>query len=290
MEDISIVVTTYNRPALLKSIVAHLLHYDSPMKIHVFDNGSDIETIDVCRMFMESFDRVVYHRSGVNRGFDLSMANISSCANYLGKYSVWLADDDYFRLDDMSSILEIINEHNPDFIQYNFGEFYRENGKIIFYSSNHGKNEKKVKVFLDPNSYFDEMWKVVPPFCGVIVRNDAFHPEVFLKYQGTYHAYAGALAEIAASRSADGRMPSIVHVNDPNSPFGFFLGQDGKTWTGQNAGVLSGIRRLMNLLPDVYHNQIMNLWPSYKELYFNHESSLAFLEREIAKERFYFDV
>lgn len=289
-EDISVVITTFDRPVLLRSIISHLLHYKFPIKIHVFDNGSGSETIDVCRMFVSSFDRVVYHRSGVNQGFDLAMAKVASCAEYLGKYSVWLADDDYFRLDGIEDIINIINEHNPDFIQYSFGSFFREDRKVIFYPQNQHGQEKSVNVFTDARSYFEEMWKVIPPFCGIIVRNDILSPEIFLKYRGTYHAYAGALAEIAAYTHANGRVPKIIHVNDPHGPFGFFLGQDGKTWTGQNSGVLSGIRNLMNTLPDVYREQVLKIWPSYKDIYFNHESCLQFLEKEVKKEMFYFDL
>lgn len=290
VEDISFVVTTYNRHRFLKSIISHLLSYDLPFRVHIFDNGSSHETIEVCRHFVGNYKNVFYHRSGKNEGFDRAMAKVGSCSKDLGKYSIWLADDDYFNVDGLPDIINIINIALPDFIQYSVANFYRKELKVVFYKKEECKKGRTATVFEDAPSYLMSSWPVIPAFCGIIVRNDILTQEMFLKYDGTYHAYAGALAEIAASGGASGVKPRILYVDDPNTPFGFFLGESGKTWTGQNGQVLAGIRRLMALLPDVYKDQVIKLWPSYKRDYFNHSSSIELLHREIEKERFYFDI
>lgn len=290
LEDISFVVTTYNRPQFLKGIVSHLLSYNLPFCVHIFDNGSSYETVEVCSFFVKNYKNVFYHRSGRNEGFDRAMAKVGSYAKELGKYSIWLADDDYFNVEGLGGILNIINTTVPDFIQYSVSSFYRNEGKIAFYNKEIRKSSIVATVFEDASSYLLSSWPVIPAFCGIIVRNDVVTQEIFSKYEGTYHAYAGALAEIAASGGASGIKPRVLYVDDPKTPFGFFLGDSGKTWTGQNKQVLAGIRRLMSLLPDLYRDQVMELWPSYKRDYFNHSSSLEFLRGEVEKERFYFDV
>lgn len=91
---ITTIITTYHRPKLLKRAVESVLSQTYPnFKVCVYDNGSDEETSNIMREFLEKDSRVFYHRHPENIGM---MGNYKYAYERVDtKYFSFLSDDDY---------------------------------------------------------------------------------------------------------------------------------------------------------------------------------------------------
>jgi glycosyltransferase involved in cell wall biosynthesis len=124
----SIILTTYNRPPLLKDALASIGRQtlrDFEV-ILINDNGEPVENVlDICDF------RVTYVRQGRNQG--LSAARNTGLKLARGRYIAYLDDDDLYLPDHLAVLAEAFNQH-PQSVVYTGVEYVVEridNGKRI---------------------------------------------------------------------------------------------------------------------------------------------------------------
>ncbi len=90
--QISIIITTYNRPEALNQVLSHLSRQsDNKFDIVVADDGSDPSTLNVIKQFSDSL--LIDHVWQENRGFRASMIRNKAVAKARGNYLIFLDGD-----------------------------------------------------------------------------------------------------------------------------------------------------------------------------------------------------
>lgn len=109
---ITTIITTYQRPHLLKRAVLSVLNQTySDFKICVFDNHSNDETFEIMQEFVKKDPRIKYHRHEKNIGM---MANYEFAYRQIDSpYFSFLSDDDFVLPHFFETALESLKRH-PD--------------------------------------------------------------------------------------------------------------------------------------------------------------------------------
>ena len=113
---ISVIVPVYNAEKTLRRCVDSLLSQDFPdAEIILINDGSTDASDELCRGYQAADARIVYRKkenggvsSARNAGLDLAT----------GTYITFVDSDDYVEPDYFQTILELIEQSNPDWIQF----------------------------------------------------------------------------------------------------------------------------------------------------------------------------
>lgn len=109
-QTITIIITTYKRPQLLKRAVNSVLQQThSDFQLCVYDNASGDETAEIMNAFVKKDSRVKYHQHPQNIGM---MANYEYGLSRVNTpYFCFLSDDDYLLPNFFKTALEGFREH-----------------------------------------------------------------------------------------------------------------------------------------------------------------------------------
>ena len=113
---ISVIVPVYNAEKTLRRCVDSLLSQDFPdAEIILINDGSTDASDELCRGYQAADARIVYRKkenggvsSARNAGLDLAT----------GTYITFVDSDDYVEPDYFQTILQLIEQSNPDWIQF----------------------------------------------------------------------------------------------------------------------------------------------------------------------------
>ncbi len=115
-EDITCVVPTHGRPALLSRALGSIVkQLEPPARVIVADNLGDSETRAVVRSAAESSKIEIIHRVDVSnsRAFDNWRAGFASVET---KYTKVVWDDDWLSETCLNTMADLINRHCADFV------------------------------------------------------------------------------------------------------------------------------------------------------------------------------
>jgi spore maturation protein CgeD len=116
----SIVITSYNRPnLLLQSVNSALMQDYEDKEILIGDDGSDLETRELCEKFEEEHG-IIYYQSDRRDEDRLKCAefaeNINECIKLsTGDVVFYLVDDDYYLQGHVSLLMAALKDH-PDWM------------------------------------------------------------------------------------------------------------------------------------------------------------------------------
>ena len=104
--DYTLYILTYNRINILSNLINNLLkNIDLNFNIHVFDNGSDDETLN----YVKKFETISYTRIekniGTVKGMNLILENVDT------QYFSILCDDDFININFIYKSIEILNKN-----------------------------------------------------------------------------------------------------------------------------------------------------------------------------------
>lgn len=117
----SIIITSYNRPDLLSQAVESVLMQDYKDKeILIGDDGSNKETREVCEVYENAYENIIYYQSNRKDEDRLKCTeyaeNINECIKLsTGDVIFYLVDDDYYLQGHVSSLMAALESH-PDWM------------------------------------------------------------------------------------------------------------------------------------------------------------------------------
>jgi glycosyltransferase involved in cell wall biosynthesis len=126
---IEIAVPTYNGSGTIAEAIHSLLKFigDNPVRIRVYDNASNDNTVELISVLGQADDRVSISTFDENLGFD---GNVRRCiANAEADY-VWLfSDDDIAPTNGFERFLSYLRDERPKILYFNHFAFYHNDLK-----------------------------------------------------------------------------------------------------------------------------------------------------------------
>jgi len=113
---LSITIPTWNRAVLLEEQILllseQIIKNDLSKKIEIVisDNGSDDSTQNIILNILEKYDFIIYHNNEINKGARYNLLKALDLAN--GEYSIFLGDDDRYKIDGLKKMIDCIEKHN----------------------------------------------------------------------------------------------------------------------------------------------------------------------------------
>jgi glycosyltransferase involved in cell wall biosynthesis len=128
-DDISVVITTFQRPDLCERALASVLEQSVlPLEVLVCDNGSRDDTEERFRAWQERCGLVRYLRAPLNSGTPATTRNLG-IDQARGEWIAFLDDDDVWLPEKLSRQLSVIGETTADVIATNA---LRRSGGLYF--------------------------------------------------------------------------------------------------------------------------------------------------------------
>lgn len=115
---ISVIIPVYNVEKHLKKCLDSIVNQTyKNLEIILIDDGSKDGSADICREYAEKDDRIVFI-SRENRGVSATRNEGIDLAH--GDYFSFIDSDDYLELDAYEYLINLINEHNVDAVNYEY--------------------------------------------------------------------------------------------------------------------------------------------------------------------------
>ena len=106
---ISLIITTYNRPILLKRAIESIYNYNFN-EIIIVNDGSDVEHSANIELLLKEYPKIIYHKHPANKGLGESRNTGIHLSH--SEWIMYLDDDDYFIKDPTDDLRKFINK-NP---------------------------------------------------------------------------------------------------------------------------------------------------------------------------------
>lgn len=125
----SVIIPTYNASRYIEECIESVLQQCySNFEIILVDDGSSDSTVQICQNLLKNFENVLFIQqpnSGPNVARNMALSKANS------DYVIFVDADDKIESNALSEFSSLIDEHNPDFINYGIDFFCSETGKII---------------------------------------------------------------------------------------------------------------------------------------------------------------
>jgi len=176
--DISVTVTTYNRPKMISNLIKSFLlqSYKKSELLIIDDCVEDQETRKIVEWYQKQDNRIRYIKNEVNLGFSKNF--LKSLIKAKGKYIITLGDDDLLiNIDSLKRYIEIFEKYpKVSFIYSNILQFNQNYNLDYIY-----KFFKKDKLFSTPAESLRYIWLRSCYIAGIGLRNNIDFTKLYPK-------------------------------------------------------------------------------------------------------------
>lgn len=287
---IRIAITTYNRLHYLSNLISSLEHLERDVEIFVFDNGSTDNTLSYMASLCTSNKRVFYHRNSIGHSFDHNFESVVTTFSEMpNDYTILIADDDRIDTNVIRNIRTIIDQHEPDFIQFNFAtyNYINEVFKVI---TRWGPENDKIVFYSSPVEYFKDSFHSIPWYCGLVVKNNILDINNTKKFRGTYHSYIGGPLEWLANKYCETASCSIIKVSLKDEMFFLNHVDSIRTWTSEEGKVFSSIINFFEHIHPLYRTAFKEMFIEnyYNKGYYSVPKRRIYLDEASRNRKLYF--
>lgn len=251
--DVTVCVTTYNRPAMLVNLVRSFLYQvNTTAELLICDDSSNDETAQIIEPYCKEYSSIIYQRNPVNLGFCRNFTQCLSLAT--GRYIVVLGDDDV--LASRYSLARYSESFlmNPN-VYYMYSNQVQVNGRgTPEYIYRHFLHDDVFKAGRDA---FDHVWLNSIQIAGIGLRNsvallDAIPQDVMLFPQ------VSIVGRLLMSHDGLGLANILIGVRAHEDQLGFHVNR-GERMVGPECHQEIEIWRIANELAKLSGKQGPNL-------------------------------
>lgn len=192
MNDLlSICIPTYNRAAILRDGLDHLIPLASRwgIPIHISDNASTDDTESVVVQAKARYPQVFLHRNARNIGMDGNFEVALRLART--QYAWLLGDDDRVHHEALEIVLKRLGAAPCDLLLLNGGSADADQGRVTGRPS---------QTYHDPQVFLHDLGWHVTWISGLIISTRLVAAMDFKKYLGSYFSHFGSLFEAMAKQ------------------------------------------------------------------------------------------
>lgn len=252
---LTIAIPSRNRDKYLIETVDSIIKQEKFNEIEIIIcNNSDIKTTIIKNKYI-NYDNIIYFENKELLNIDENMIKVANLVNT--KYFLWLGDDDFLITGGLKKILEIITNHEYDFVLLNAMMVTEKLDKNIGNTIKINEN----KIYSHPKDFFLEHCFHMP-FGTLIIKKNMYDIviENNQRFIGTSHAYSGLVFDYLAKQYLKYKKVNIIVVKEELIQ----LRQIEKSWKNNATKIMfQEIPEWFLSLDTYYKNEINTILSTY---------------------------